>query len=358
MFARRMLLFVAGVLIALAPVAAVWQETIGVSEVARQIRAYAEVEGPRTEIFKAPTLRFETAPSVSALFDAGNRTVVLYFVVVALLPLAAARLLWRTVRSAARGIEHEAAKIVAVVALGVLVAAFILRDPVVARLGAAAPMGAILASWMTAAVLPPPGSHHGVRAVAIVVGGVLVVEAALFLTGRSPADLLQASQTTSVGLATLRELARVPPSLSLLPDTAGMAAYVRGCTPPGSRVLVSGFLPELYYFADRGFAGGTPVFFGGHWSSVRDQELTIEKLRREFVPLAIVDPGFASSYDRVGAYLASAFEPAGMSSFGNPGAPEGGYQVLLRRGIESSSVDSRWNLPCVTGWTPPSPARS
>jgi len=170
--------------------------------------------------------------------------------------------------------------------------------------------------------------------------------------------LLQASQTTSVGLATLRELARVPPSLSLLPDTAGMAAYVRGCTPPGSRVLVSGFLPELYYFADRGFAGGTPVFFGGHWSSARDQELTIEKLRRDFVPLAIVAPGFASTYDRVSAYLSSAFEPAGVSGFGNPRAPEGGYQVLIRRGIESSSLDSRWNLPCVTGCTPPSPVRS
>jgi hypothetical protein len=354
MFARRMLLFVAGVLIVLAPVAAVWQETIGVSEVARQIRAYAEVEGPRTEIFKPPTFRFETA---LALFDGGNRTVVLYFVVVALLPLAAARLLWRTVRSAPQGIEHETAKIAAVVALGVLVAAFILRDPVAARLGSAAPMAAILAVWLAAPVLPRPQSTFA-RRLAIVIGGALALNSALLLTGRSPADLLQVSQTRTAGMAMLRELARVPPPAALMPDTAGMVAYVRGCTPPGSRVLVDGFVPQVYFFAERGFAGGMAVFFGGHWSSVHDQELTIEKLRREFVPLAIVDPGFASTYDRVGAYLASAFEPAGVSSFGNPRAPEGGYQVLIRRGIESSSVDSRWNLPCVTGWTPPSPARS
>ena len=161
-----------------------------------------------------------------------------------------------------------------------------------------------------------------------------------------------------MGLATLRELARVPPSLSLLPDTAGMAAYVRACTPPGSRVLVDGFFPELYYFADRALREECPCSSVGIGRAASDQELTIEKLRRDFVPLAIVDPGFASTYDRVGAYLTSAFESWPASSFGNPRAPEGGYQVLIRRGIESSSVDSRWNLPCVSGWTPPVAGRS
>ena len=142
--------------------------------------------------------------------------------------------------------------------------------------------------------------------------------------------------------------------LSLLPDapaTRGMVAYVRACTPPGSRVLVDGFVPQLYFFAERGFAGGMPVFFGGHWTTIQDQERTIERLRREFVPLAIVDPAFASTYDRVGAYLASTFVQAGVSSFGNPRAPAGGYQVFLRRGVGTMPVDSRWNLPCLSGWS-------
>ena len=358
LFVRRMLLFAVGVLIVLAPVAVSWQQSIGVSEVARQIRAYADVEGPRTEIFNMPTFRFETGPSLPALLQTGNRAVLLYFVMVALLPLATVRMMWLKVRSAAGRVEHETAKIAAVIVLGVLVAAFILRDPVAARLGAAAPMAAILASWLAVPVLRRPGSTDFARRLAIVIGGGVVLNTALLLTGRSPEDLLQVSQTRTAGMAMLRELARVPPPAALMPDTAGMVAYVRACTPPGSRVLVDGFVPELSFFAERGFAGGVAVFFGGHWAGGRDQELTIAKLRREFVPLAILGPGFPSTYDRVGAYLSSAFEPAGVSSFGNPRAPEGGYQVLIRRGIESSSVDSRWNLPCVTGWTPPSPSRS
>ena len=100
------------------------------------------------------------------------------------------------------------------------------------------------------------------------------------------------------------------------------------------------------------------VFFGGHWSSVQDQERTVEQLRREFVPLAIVDSAFSSSYDRVGAFLASTFVQAGVSTFGNPRAPAGGYQVLVRRGAGSMPVDSRWNLPCLSGWSTAESSRS
>jgi hypothetical protein len=354
--ARRMLLFVAGLLIVLAPVAMLWQETIGVLEVARQIRTYAEIEGPRTEIFMMPTFRFDTGPSGPSLFDAGNGVVVLYVVIVVLLPLAVARL-WRKAPFAPLGVEHETAKIAPVVALGALVAVFILRNPLDARLGAAAPMAAVLAGWLLAPALPAHDSRRSARGLAIAAGGGAALFVTFLLAGRSAADLLQVSRTTSAGLAMLRELARVPPSLALLPDTAGMAAYVRACTPPGSRVLVTGFSPELYYLADRGFAGGMPVSFGGHWSSAQDQEITVERLQREFVTLAIVDPAFASTYGRVNAYLSSSFELAGVSSFGSPRAPEGGYQVLVRRGIGSTSLDSRWNLPCVSGWTPASTGR-
>jgi hypothetical protein len=174
---------------------------------------------------------------------------------------------------------------------------------------------------------------------------------AVMLTGGSPARALEVSQTTSVGMARLRELTKDPPNPALLPDSQGMVAYVRACTPAGSRVLVDGFVPQVYFLAERGFAGGMPVFFGGHWASVQDQDRTIERLRHEVVPLAIVNPGFFSTYGRVGAYLASTFVQAGVSSFGNPQAPGGGYRVLLRRGVGSMPVDSRWNLPCLSGWS-------
>ena len=187
-------------------------------------------------------------------------------------------------------------------------------------------MAAILAAWLVGPMVPARGERNYARPLVITFGGLAALVSAVILTGGSPARVLEVSETTSVGMARLRELAKVPPNPALLPDSQGMVAYVRACTPPGSRVLVDGFVPQLYFFAERGFAGGMPVFFGGHWSTVQDQDRTIERLRHEFVPLAIVDPAFSSTYDRVGAYLASTFVQAGVSSFGNPRAPAGGYQ--------------------------------
>lgn len=351
MLLRRATAYCSGVALGLTPAAIAWQQTVGISEVLRQVRAYAQVEGARTEIFKLPMLRVDGRSVLSALVSPENHTVVLYYVIVALLPAAACVALWRSWRMGrGRSMAHEAPKIAAAVALGALVAAFILRDPVAARLGGAAPMAAILGAWLVGPLVPARGEKSYTRPLVITSSGMAVLVSAVILTGGSPARVWEVSQTTSVGMARLRELAKVPPNPALLPDSQGMVAYVRACTPPGSRVLVDGFVPQLYFFAERGFAGGMPVFFGGHWSTVQDQERTIERLRSEFVPLAIVAPSFSSTYDRVGAYLASTFVQAGVSSFGNPRAPAGGYQVLLPRGVGSMPVDSRWNLPCLAGW--------
>ena len=360
---RRSAAYTAGVALGLAPALITWQQTVGVSEVLRQVRAYAQLEGERTGVFKAPIPQFDAGRSlISSLVSPENHPVLLYYVIVALLPVAAAALLWRWYRTdSERSMEHEAPKVAATVVLGALVAVFILRDPILARLGAAAPTAAILAAWLAARAIPPHGDRNLARLLVIVFGGSAVLVSALILTGGSPARVLEVLARTTAGAVRVRELTKVPPSLALLPDapaTEGMVGYVRACTPPGSRVLVGGFVPQLYYFAERGFAGGMPVFFGGHWSSVQDQERTIEQLRREFVPLAIVDSAFSSTYDRVGAFLASTFVHAGVSSFGNPRAPAGGYQVLLRRGVGSMPVDSRWNLPCLSGWSSAESSRS
>jgi hypothetical protein len=353
---RRTTAYSAAVLLGVTPVAVAWQQSSGLSEVVRQIRTYARVEGARTAIFTLPTLRVQSGePVLRALGHPENRTVLLYYAMLMLLPIATAVVVVRRVHPPHREERsaHETTKVAVVVVLGVLVAAFILRDPVGARFGAAAPVAAILAAWLTGRLVPARGARHHARPLAIALGGGVALWSALILTGRSPADLLAASQTVAGGLIRIRALTSAPTSLSVLPDapaTEGMVRYVRECTPPGSRVLVSGFVPQLYFFADRSFAGGTPVFFGEHWSTPLDQERTVQQLQRQFVALAIVDPDFSSTYERVSAYVSSAFVLAGFSTFGNPHAPAGGYQVFLHRGVATTLNDERWNLPCASGW--------
>ena len=354
---RRTTVYGTGVVVALAPAAIAWQQSLGLSAVVRQIQTYAQVEGARTDIFTPPRLMLETGRSaIFAIANPQNYAALLYYAIVALLPIASVCLIWRAARPRReKGMANEIPKIAAVVVLGVLVAAFILRNPVVARLGAAAPIAAILAAWMMGLVVPAREARRHARPLAIILGGAVTLWLALTLTGHSPAHWRQLPQLIVAGPTWIRELARSPPNSTMLPDdgaSEGMARYLRECTPPRSRVLVDGFVPEVYFFAERGFAGGTPVFFGGHWSSQRDQERTIEQLRREFVPLAIVATGFASEYDRVSEYLSTDFDLAGISSFDSPRAPAGGYHVLLRRGIGSPPIDSRWNLPCLSDWVP------
>lgn len=362
LLARHAALYAASVAVVLAPVALAWQQGIGLSEVARQIRAYAQMEGERTGIFRIPMPHVDAGGSaVSALFGPENRTVLLYYAMLALLPIALLRLVGRAARGVRERVTGETPKIAGAIVLGALVAAFILRDPIGVRLGAAAPVAAILGAWLIAPLVPPQSARYRARLLVLLVGGAVVLDLAVLLTGRSTADLLQVSATTSAGLIRIRDLTQVPPSLSLLPDapaTRGMVDYVRACTPPGSRLLVDGFVPQLYFFAERGFAGGMPVFFGGHWTSASDQERTIEQLQREFVPLAIVGADLGSDYDRVNAYLTSAFVLAGSSTFGNPRAPKDGYRVFLQRGLGWTKRDDRWNLPCLSGWTPSAAGRS
>ena len=57
-------------------------------------------------------------------------------------------------------------------------------------------------------------------------------------------------------------------------------------------------------------------------------------------------------------YLTSAFVLAGSSTFGNPRAPKDGYRVFLQRGLGWTKRDDRWNLPCLSGWTPSAAGRS
>ena len=100
-----------------------------------------------------------------------------------------------------RSMAHELPKIAATAVLDAFVAGFILRDPVGARLGAAAPMGAILASWLLGPLVPARGGRNYGRALVITLGGMALLVSAVMLTGGSPARALKVSQTTSVGMA-------------------------------------------------------------------------------------------------------------------------------------------------------------
>jgi len=237
------------------------------------------------------------------------------------------------------------------------VSVFVLRDPIAARLGAAVPPALVLAAWIVGRWLPRgygdgPKRARSKALVAVIVIAVcgsttMVVEqnGRPLLRARSALARRVSAVTTALGAS--------PPGGIYFPDDgalAGMAAYLRACTPPDARVLVTWFAPEVFFFSQRGFAGGMVVFLGEHWSSERDQRRTIEQLDAQVVPLAIVQTesseGFRSTFPLVAAYLDAEYQVAGSTSFSDPRVTSDEYQVVIRRDLAQVPTAAEWRLPC------------
>ena len=67
----------------------------------------------------------------------------------------------------------------------------------------------------------------------------------------------------------------------------GLVHSRRYRTIPRDRILAQWFVPELYFFAQRGFAAGMVATFGGHWSEPRFQARSVQALASESVPIVI-----------------------------------------------------------------------
>jgi hypothetical protein len=149
---------------------------------------------------------------------------------------------------------------------------------------------------------------------------------------------------------TLTVMAATPPLITTLPNAHlwGLVAYLRECTAPTDRVFAPAFVPELYFFAQRGFAGGVVATFGGHWSEPRFERRTVDALSSQSVPIVILESGeteaFAATYPALDRYLREHYVKAGEMTFEVPDART--YQVLARRDRRPVRIDDRLSLPC------------
>jgi hypothetical protein len=100
------------------------------------------------------------------------------------------------------------------------------------------------------------------------------------------------------------------------------AQYLEACTKPGDHVFVTPYLPQVVALADRPFAGGHGDLRPDFFNTEAHQRLTIERLRRQSVPVVIMPPhdeyaGFQQSFPILDAYLQSRFQPSGALDLGD-----------------------------------------
>jgi hypothetical protein len=74
-------------------------------------------------------------------------------------------------------------------------------------------------------------------------------------------------------------------------------AYLDRCTANTDRLLTAGFLPEVPYYAQRGFAGGQNVFMYGYFDSPENQRKVVERLRSQHVPFVLIPSNYSKDLE-------------------------------------------------------------
>jgi hypothetical protein len=322
------------------PVLVAIQFQIGLADAIDQMITYGQRETARTQL-AAQHFVFDSLPSLASLVNADA----FLFQLVRLMPLAGALVVVLDLRSR-RASPETVAHLVGLVTLCVCLNVFILRDPIGARLGGMAGPFAILAIWM---------AHRAWRAwnparVVVVAVFALTLSSAFVSAdwrGRVKAEMIRPSRLVEA----FSIWAASPPLLEAIPNRAleGLARYVRECTAPTDRLFATWFVPDLYFYAQRGFAGRIVALFGGHWSEERFQRRSVDALAAQSVPIVITRTGdehFREDYAQIDSYIRDHYSLAGTSDFGDPDIGQDGYSVWVQRNRATAETYAGTSFPC------------
>jgi hypothetical protein len=309
------------------------------------------------------TVPLARARFFTGLRDRRNGSAFLYHVLT-WLPVVAALILVLHLRSTDDDAHLERARVGALLTLCLALNIFILRDPIGARIGGMAGPVAVLGAWIAGQLTRAQPLRRGgeptrwsaaarVRPWAGRVAVVLLlacVMASLSGVAEWNRRLMFDESVVSRVRRLVTVMAATPPQITTNPNANlwGLVAYLRECTGPADRVFAASFLPELYFFAQRGFAGGVVATFGAHWSEPRFERRMVDALSSQSVPIIVVEPGdlqsFAATYPAIDQYLRQHYAKAGESTSDAPDARP--YQVYARRDRAPVGIHARSMLPC------------
>jgi hypothetical protein len=245
---------------------------------------------------------------------------------------------------------HERLKIAAVALVALLAGVGLLRQPLEARIADAAVAPLVLSAWLIGRWLKDRETAAWSRVVRrAAVAAILVVVTRSAVVIGAPA----------ARWASLRDWHSTWSSLAVNPafdawtpsNTAKYRAvqYVRACTAPRDPLLVLWFAPDLYYFAERPFAGRFGFYLEGYWGSADELQANLEAIERDRPVIVLMESGRRSSdlytYPRLLAYVDTAYHRIGDLS-ANDGTS---IHVLARNDRVPSSIDPNLGWPCYAG---------
>jgi hypothetical protein len=298
------------------------------------------------------------------LDSAENATAFLYYAFLSL-PFVAAVVLMKLQKAAgATRVMSSMAHIGPLLGLAVMLnAGFMSRGSTNIRIPDVSVTSAILVAWLMASVMgrdallvAARGATRACLWIVAVIGLVLSVFSVngLAHTARTLRDTGFTSGPAGVAqqvAAVWRSLGRHPSALLDEREQPGLlrvADYIRACTEPGDRLFVLGVYPELYYFADRPFAGGHAWLLPLYYSGADDEARIVARLKAVDVPIVLTED--RSTYDReyrpvfeqVDKYLRDYYVDVGEIGVGDGSS----LRVLAHARIAARGVYEPLGLPC------------
>jgi hypothetical protein len=267
------------------------------------------------------------------------------------------------------GWPHGEEKILVVAVLGVVLNAGFLRSSLEARLADPSVPHTILIAWLGAAIPAMfasvaswrPALRRRYRAVAtaftVVLAPMLFVIVAT-ISGDAY-DRLDGAALVGRITAPFERAAHVARTLRAewqletwadrdhRPDLITLALYVNACTAPDARILVQPYVPQVLALARRGFAGGHADLRPGFFPTVEAQQLVLERLSRQHVPLVLLETGaslenFRKSYPLVAAHFDRSYTVAATHTFDR----RFGITLLVRRDASPRGAFDELGWPC------------
>lgn len=245
-----------------------------------------------------------------------------------------------------------AARIVPVAVVALLVDASFLRDPLMTRVPDAVVPAAALATWLGA-----QAQRARTRTALLPLAFALLIAAAwaVFHVGH-PLEELDRTGIRTVGdvaerfgQRTSQLRARFDPQQMpsrIVARLQPFFAYLDRCTPEQDRLLTAGFLPEVPYYARRGFAGGQDVFMYGYYGSPDNQRQAIDRLRAQSVPFVLVPSNYARDLEEdfplVNAFVTARYVPLTTVDVDE----ELSISILIARMRPATSQDPETGWPC------------
>ena len=253
--------------------------------------------------------------------------------------------------------NRSASKIIVVAVLALLIDRAFLRGNLDSRLADVSEVAGVLVAWV-AAVATTRASRPA-RIAAGVVALLVFVAASLSIQALEQVSAQVAQTGLSTGPRTLRAraaaihqaLGAAPPVDAWPADAPGMerlARYVNACTTPDDRVLALGYVPELFFMAQRRFAAGAVWIQPNFFDTAADQRLMIGRIARYRVPIVVTVPEpeytteYVTSFPLLTEFLGREYVEAGTPDFGRGFR----FRVLTRRDLPPTRRYELDRLPC------------